>query len=86
MSLDHAPAHADQIPVLFHLAESAQFYLCSETTLLDQPCSYEMKMLQVHARPGPAHYNITKHGSFCHFHYHLFIYTLLLLFIQIFAN
>uniref|UniRef100_A0A671PIN3 Uncharacterized protein n=1 Tax=Sinocyclocheilus anshuiensis TaxID=1608454 RepID=A0A671PIN3_9TELE len=47
VSLDHAPVDADQIPVLFHLAESAQYFLCSETTLLDQPCSYEMKMLQL---------------------------------------
>ncbi|XP_058631684.1 transmembrane protein 232 isoform X1 [Onychostoma macrolepis] len=47
VSLDHAPVDADQIPVLFHLAESAQDFLCSETTLLDQPCSYEMKMLQL---------------------------------------
>ncbi|XP_059405830.1 transmembrane protein 232-like [Carassius carassius] len=48
VSLDHAPVDADQIPVLFHLAESAQCFLCSETTLLDQPSSsYEMKMLQL---------------------------------------
>uniref|UniRef100_A0A9J7Y474 Transmembrane protein 232 n=1 Tax=Cyprinus carpio carpio TaxID=630221 RepID=A0A9J7Y474_CYPCA len=47
VSLDHAPVDADQIPVLFQLAESAQYFLCSETTLLDQPCSYEMKMLQL---------------------------------------
>ncbi|XP_016422426.1 transmembrane protein 232 [Sinocyclocheilus rhinocerous] len=47
VSLDHAPVDADQIPVLFHLAESAQYFMCSETTLLDQPCSYEMKMLQL---------------------------------------
>ncbi|XP_016104534.1 transmembrane protein 232-like [Sinocyclocheilus grahami] len=47
VSLDHAPVDADQIPVLFHLAESAQYFLCSETTPLDQPCSYETKMLQL---------------------------------------
>ncbi|KAI2664247.1 Transmembrane protein 232 [Labeo rohita] len=47
VSLDHAPIHADQIPVLFHMAESIQCFLCSDTTLLDQPCSYEIKMLQL---------------------------------------
>ncbi|KAL1274489.1 hypothetical protein QQF64_027303 [Cirrhinus molitorella] len=47
VSLDHAPVNADQIPVLFHLTESIQCFLCSDTTLLDQPCSYEMKMLQL---------------------------------------
>jgi len=49
MSLDHAPIHADQIPVLFHLAESIQCFLCSDTTLSDPPSSYKMKMLQVYA-------------------------------------
>ncbi|XP_067293947.1 transmembrane protein 232 [Pseudorasbora parva] len=47
VSLDHAPIHADQIPVLFHLAESIQHFLCSDTTLLNPPCSYKMKMLQL---------------------------------------
>ncbi|XP_073696120.1 transmembrane protein 232 [Garra rufa] len=47
VSLDHAHIHADQIPVLFHLAESIQCLLCPDTTMLDQPCCYEMKMLQL---------------------------------------
>ncbi|XP_056108942.1 transmembrane protein 232 [Rhinichthys klamathensis goyatoka] len=47
VSLDHAPIHADQIPVLFHLAESIQYFLCSDTALLDPPSSYNTKMLQL---------------------------------------
>ncbi|NP_001093523.1 transmembrane protein 232 [Danio rerio] len=47
VSLDHAPFNADQIPVLFHLVESVQHFLCSNTTLSEQPCSYEKKMLQL---------------------------------------
>ncbi|XP_048045940.1 transmembrane protein 232 isoform X2 [Megalobrama amblycephala] len=47
MSLDHAPIHADQIPVLFHLAESIHYFLCSDTTLSDPPSSYKTKMLQL---------------------------------------
>ncbi|XP_051748862.1 transmembrane protein 232 isoform X2 [Ctenopharyngodon idella] len=47
VSLDHAPIHADQIPVLFHLAESIHYFLCSDTTLLDPPSSYTTKMLQL---------------------------------------
>ncbi|CAM4536402.1 unnamed protein product [Leuciscus chuanchicus] len=46
VSLDHAPIHAGQIPVLFHLAESIQYFLCSDTTLSDPPSSYKTKMLQ----------------------------------------
>ncbi|ROK23432.1 Transmembrane protein 232 [Anabarilius grahami] len=47
MSLDHAPIHADQIPGLFHLAESIHYFLCSDTTLSDPPSSYKTKMLQL---------------------------------------
>ncbi|KAK7165257.1 hypothetical protein R3I94_003578 [Phoxinus phoxinus] len=47
VSLDHAPIHADQIPVLFHLAESIQYFLSSDTTLSDPPSSYKTKMLQL---------------------------------------
>ncbi|XDV19962.1 hypothetical protein PO909_025355 [Leuciscus waleckii] len=47
VSLDHAPIHAGQIPVLFHLAESIQYFLCSDTTLSDPPSSYKTKMLQL---------------------------------------
>ncbi|KAK9974168.1 hypothetical protein ABG768_022274 [Culter alburnus] len=47
VSLDHAPIHADQIPVLFHLAESIHYFLCSDTTLSDPPSSYKTKMLQL---------------------------------------
>ncbi|XP_066567685.1 transmembrane protein 232 isoform X2 [Amia ocellicauda] len=47
VSLDHAPVHVDQVPVLFSLAESVLCWVCSGSA--QKPCLYtcEVKMLQL---------------------------------------
>ncbi|XP_034152965.1 transmembrane protein 232 isoform X2 [Esox lucius] len=47
MSLDHAPVHADQIPVLFYLVESVLYWVCTDTSQKPYLYTCEVKILKL---------------------------------------
>ncbi|KAM6984666.1 transmembrane protein 232 [Aplochiton taeniatus] len=47
MSLDHAPMQAEQIPALFYLAETALYWVCTDTSQKPNLYTCEVKMIKL---------------------------------------